>query len=126
MATTRPSDEPAAAKASRPKRVSTPASKAPASGIGIRSITRSNQPVAPTATISSAETMKAPVASAIPEPAARAGDGEHFAAPGVLQAITVGLAQPERRQHFVRPMPQPSAHIHDAVCAGVAPSDCAA
>jgi hypothetical protein len=23
-------------------------------------------------------------------------------------------------------MPQPSAHIHDAACAGVAPSDCAA
>jgi len=48
-----------------PKRASTPPSSAEASAAGMRSITRSNQPVAPASRISAPHTRKAPVASAI-------------------------------------------------------------
>jgi hypothetical protein len=53
----------AAMKAPSPKRASTPASSAEAMAMGILFITRSNQPVAPASTISTAQTMKAPTAS---------------------------------------------------------------
>ena len=53
----------AASAASRPKRVSTPASSAAAIAMGTRSISRSNRPDAPASVISTAETMNAPVAT---------------------------------------------------------------
>ena len=53
----------AAAKACMPKRASTPASSALAMAMGMRFITRANQPVAPASVISTAQTMKAPTAS---------------------------------------------------------------
>ena len=91
----------------------------------MRSITRSNQPLAPARTMSSAETMNAPVASAMPKwPAAPATAST--AAPGVLHAIITGFFSQSEGSSVVRPMPQPSAHIHEAACAGEAPSDCAA
>ena len=40
--------------------------------------------------------------------------------------MTTGIFQRSDRLMQVRPMPMPSAHIHEAVCAGVAPSACAA
>ncbi len=73
--------------------------------------------------ISSADSRKPPTASAIGTPAALATS---IAAPGVDQAVTTGIFQRHDRPMQVRPMPMPSAHIHELVCAGVAPSACAA
>ena len=52
----------AAENADMAKRASTPANKAEAMAMGMRFITRANQPVAPATVISSAQTMKAPTA----------------------------------------------------------------
>jgi hypothetical protein len=89
----------------------------------MRSITRANQPVAPASVISSAQTMKAPTASAIGTPAPAVTSN---AAPGVLQAVSTGMRYFRLRPRLVRPMPRPSAQIHEAVCAGVAPRAAAA
>ena len=48
------------------------------------------------------------------------------AAPGVDQAVSTGCRVHSDSPIEVMPMPRPSAHIHDVVCAGVAPSACAA
>ena len=84
---------------------------------------RANQPLAPATVMSSAHTMKAPTACAIgtPTPAVTSS-----AAPGVDQAVSTGCRYHRLRPRLVQPMPRPSAQIHDAVCAGVAPSAAAA
>ena len=48
------------------------------------------------------------------------------AAPGVDQAVRMGWRVHRLKPRLVRPMPRPSAHSHEAVCAGVAPSASAA
>ena len=53
----------------------------------MRSITRAKAPLAPAATISAAQTMKAPMASAIGTPAPAVTSS---AAPGVDQAVSTG------------------------------------
>src|SRR5690606_23829425 len=63
------------------------------------------------------------IASAIGTPAALVTS---IAAPGVDQAVTTGIFQRSDRPMQVAPMPSPSAHIHEAVCPGVAPIACAA
>ena len=85
--------------------------------MGMRSISFSNSPLAPAATISSPQTMKAPTASGMATPAVDASS----AAPGVDQAVRMGWRVHRLRPRLVRPMPRPSAHSHEAVCAGVAP-----
>ena len=91
----------------------------------MRSIRRSNQPVTPTSVVSAAQTKKAPVASAMPKPP-EAPAVASTAAPGVLHATMTGSRNHSDGTSVHRPMPQPSAQIHDAVCAGVAPSAVAA
>jgi hypothetical protein len=92
---------------------------------GMRSIRRSNQPVAPTSTISAAQTRKAPTASAMVKPPARPALAS-TAAPGVLQATITGFLHHSEGSRVHRPMPRPSAHIQDAMTAGVAPKAWAA
>src|SRR6218665_2191059 len=58
----------AATNACRPNRASTPASSAVAISIGMRFITRSNQPVMPASVMSTALAMKAPTACAMSKP----------------------------------------------------------
>ena len=48
------------------------------------------------------------------------------AAPGVLQATMTGCLRMSEGMAEARPMPSPSAHIHEVICAGVAPNACAA
>ncbi len=112
----------AASAASRPKRVSTPASSAAAIATGTRSISRSNSPDAPAIVISTAETMNAPVATGNVMPCVAASS----AAPGVDHAVSTGWRYQSDRPMLVRPVPTPSAHIHEVVCSGVAPRPCAA
>ena len=109
--------------ASRPKRSSTPASMAEASASGMRPSMRSKIPENPAITISNADSAKPAIASSIATPAALVTS---TAAPGVDQAVTTGIFQRSDRPMQVTPMPMPSAHIHEAVCAGVASSVCAA
>ena len=90
MSTTSGSADWAAAKPASPKRAKTPASSALARATGMRFITRSNQPVAPTSTTSAALTIKAPTASPIEKPPATPALAS-TAAPGVLQATITGL-----------------------------------
>ena len=101
-----------------PKRASTPASSAAAIAIGMRFITRSNQPVAPATTISAAQTMKAPTACPMPKPAPAEAS---TAAPGVLQATMTGLRHQSEGSAEHSPMPMPSAQTHDAISSGPAP-----
>ena len=125
MASTRPKADCSAMKASRPKRASTPASKALARANGMRSMMRSNQPVMPQSVMSAALTMKAPTASPMPNPPFAPALAS-TAAPGVLQATITGWRSHNEGSSEPRPMPRPSAHIQEAVCAGDAPSACAA
>ena len=60
--------------------------------------------------------MKPPAAAAVAS----------TAAPGVLQATITGLRSTSDGSAEHRPMPRPSAHIHELICAGVAPSAVAA
>ena len=48
------------------------------------------------------------------------------AAPGVDQATMTGLRSHSDGSKEHRPMPRPSAHIHEVICAGVAWKACAA
>jgi hypothetical protein len=89
---------------------------------GMRSITRSKARVQPASMISSPQTTKAPTASPRPKPLLPAIS----AAPGVDQAVSTGWRVHSDRPIEVMPMPRPSAHIHEVVCAGVAPSAWAA
>jgi hypothetical protein len=104
--------------ASSPNLASTPASSADAMATGMRSISFSNQPLAPAQTISRPQTMKAPMASGMATPALDASS----AAPGVDQAVSTGWRVHRLSSKVVTPMPRPSAHSHEAVCSGVAPS----
>lgn len=115
----------AAAKASMPKRASTPASSAEAIATGMRFMTFSNQPVTPKSTISAALTMNAPTASFIENPPASPAVA-NTAAPGVDQATMTGFLSHSEGSAEHSPMPSPSAHIQDVICAGVAPNTCAA
>ena len=85
-------------------------------------MTRSNQPVTPHRTISTAHTMKAPTASFMVKPAAppAAPAVASTAAPGVLQATITGFFSHSEGIIEHKPMPMPSAHIHDAISSGVA------
>ena len=67
--------------------------------------------------------MKAPTASASGTPAPAVTSS---AAPGVDQAVSTGMRYHRLRPALVNPMPMPSAHSHDAVTSGVAPSAAAA
>ena len=72
--------------------------------------------------MSKALTMKAPVASGSVTPCVTA----NTAAPGVDQAVNTGCRYQRLNTKLVPPMPKPSAHIQDAVCASLAPKACAA
>ena len=88
--------------------------------MGIRSATRSKPLVAPTRITSKEHTMNAPTASPMEKlPAAPAVAST--AAPGVDQATITGLRSNSDGTREHRPMPKPSAQIHDVICAGVAP-----
>ena len=91
----------------------------------MRFITRSNQPVAPASVMNSAHTMKAPTASAMEKPPASPAVA-NTAAPGVDQATMTGWRSSSEGTSEHSPMPSPSAHIHEVICAGVAPKACAA
>ncbi len=91
----------------------------------MRFITRSNQPVAPTSTMSAAQAMKAPTAWSMEKPPASPAVAS-TAAPGVLQATMTGWRSISEGTAEHRPMPRPRAHIHEVICAGVAPKACAA
>ena len=78
----------------------------------------SNQPVMPNSVTSTALTIKAPTASDIEKPPASAST----AAPGVDQAIMTGWRSHRDGTSEHRPMPSPSAHIQDAISAGLAPN----
>ena len=98
--------------------------------MGMRFISRSNSPVRPDSVMSAAHTMKAPTASAMenPAPLAEAATPAEAstAAPGVLQATITGWCSHSEGRAEHRPMPRPSAHIHEVIWAGVAPKACAA
>ena len=64
-------------------------------------------------------------ASAMPNPPA-APALANTAAPGVLQATMTGFFRIRDGTAVHRPMPSPSAHIHELICAGVAPNASAA
>ncbi len=89
------------------------------------SISRSNQPVTPNSVISTAQAMNAPTACGMVK-APPAAAVANTAAPGVLQAIITGMRSHSEGSSDAKPMPSPSAHIHEAVCAGVAPKAVAA
>ena len=72
--------------------------------------------------ISTADTMNAPVAAGSDTPCVAASS----AAPGVDHAVSTGWRYQSDRPMLVSPVPTPSAHIHDVICAGVAPRPCAA
>jgi len=69
--------------------------------------------------------MKAPTASAMLKPPASPAVA-NTAAPGVDHATMTGLRSSSDGTREHRPMPSPSAHIHDVICAGVAWKACAA
>src|SRR5690606_24235519 len=94
-----------------------------AGGSGTRPSSRSNTPENPATATSTPLSRKPATASSIGTPAALVTS---TAAPGVDQAVTTGIFQRSDRPMQVAPMPRPSAHIHEAVCAGVAPIACAA
>ena len=85
---------------------------------GMRSISFSNQPLAPATVMSRPQTTKAPIASGISTPEVEASR----AAPGVDQAVSTGWRVHRLKARLVTPMPRPSAQSHEAVCAAVAPS----
>ena len=89
---------------------------------GMRSITRSKIRVTPASTMSRPQATKAPTASFMATPLVPASS----AAPGVDQAVSTGWRYHSDSSTVVAPMPRPSAHIQEVVCAGVAPSACAA
>ena len=69
--------------------------------------------------------MKAPIASAMLNPPASPAVAS-TAAPGVDHATMTGLRSHSDGTSEHRPMPKPSAHIHEVTCAGVAWKACAA
>ena len=85
----------------------------------------SNQPLRPNSAIRAALTMKAPTASAIEKPPVTPAAAK-TAAPGVDQATMTGLRKMSDGTAQHKPIPQPSAHIQELICAGVAPKACAA
>jgi len=89
--------------------------------MGMRFITRSNQPVTPARVMSNALIMKAPMASPMLKPPANPAVAS-TAAPGVDQATMTGWRKISEGTSEHRPMPRPSAHIQDVICAGVAPN----
>ena len=93
--------------------------------MGMRFITRSNQRVTPARVMSAALTMKAPTASPMLNPPARPAVAS-TAAPGVDHATMTGLRKMSEGTREHRPIPSPSAHIQEVICAGVAPNACAA
>ena len=109
----------------KPNRTSTPANSAEAMPIGMRFITRSNQPVAPHSAISTALIMNAPTASLMLKPPATPAVAS-TAAPGVLQATMTGNLSHNDGTNEHKPMPTPSAHIQDVMISGVALKACAA
>jgi hypothetical protein len=97
-------------KASTPNLNRIPASIAPASDSGTRFMMRSNQPLKPLTVIRTAEKIKAPIASSRPTPCSEVASS---AAPGVDQAVMIGIRCRQERPIVVRPMPMPSAIIHE-------------
>ena len=69
--------------------------------------------------------MNAPVACAMSKPPATPAVAS-TAAPGVLHATITGWRHHSDGSSVHSPMPRPSAHIHELICAGVAPSTVAA
>ena len=88
-----------------------------------KAIAAEHLPVMPLKVMSTAQTMNAPTACAIVKPApplpARPAVAS-TAAPGVLQAIITGLRSHSDGITEQSPMPRPSAHIQEAISAGVA------
>jgi hypothetical protein len=84
----------------------------------MRPITRANAPVAPATTVSAAATRNAPTALRSEMPCVDA----IRAAPGVDQAVSTGRRNHRAKPMQVMPMPMPSAHSHEVVSAGVAPT----
>ena len=82
-------------------------------------MTFSNQPVTPNSVMSAALTMKAATASPMLNPPASPAVAS-TAAPGVDQATITGFFSHSEGSTEHSPMPIPSAHIHEAVSAGVA------
>ncbi len=91
----------------------------------MRFITRSNQRVTPARVMSIALTMNAPTASPMLKPPANPAVAS-TAAPGVDQATMTGCRRINEGTSEHRPIPRPSAHIHEVTWAGVAPNACAA
>ena len=87
--------------------------------MGMRSITRSNQPVAPARVMSAPLARKAPTASAMDRPPASAAEAT-TAAPGVDQATITGLRSQRDGSAVHSPMPRPRAQIQEVICSGVA------
>ncbi|CAJ7500156.1 Uncharacterised protein [Burkholderia pseudomallei] len=83
---------------------------------GIRRISVSNRPLAPTAASSSAQTTNAPIAS---EYATPGSDATRSAAPGVDHATTIGARYRSDNPIVVTAMPIDSAQIHDEICASL-------
>ena len=94
-------------------------------GMGTLSINFSNHPVTPNSVTNAALTKNAPVASAMPKPPATAAVAK-TAAPGVDHATITGFFNHSDGTSEHKPMPQPKAHIHELICAGVAPKAMAA
>lgn len=69
--------------------------------------------------------MNAPVACAMPKPPATPAVAS-TAAPGVLHATITGWRNHSEGSSVHSPMPRPSAHIHELICAVLAPSAVAA
>ena len=91
----------------------------------MRSMSFSNQPLKPSSAISAALMMKAPTASAMEKPPASPA-AARTAAPGVDQATITGLRSSSEGSAQHKPIPQPSAHIQELICAALAPKACAA
>src|SRR6185312_389953 len=96
-----------------------------ASATGMRFMIFSNQPVIPHTVMRAADTMKAPTASAMEKPPVSPAVAS-TAAPGVLHATITGMRKSSEGTSEHSPMPRPSAHIHEEICAAVAWKACAA
>ena len=68
---------------------------------------------------------KAPTASGMPKPPLAPAVAS-TAAPGVLHATITGWRSQSDGSTLHKPIPRPNAHIHELICAGVAPSPVAA
>ncbi|GAA2847125.1 hypothetical protein GCM10020220_040820 [Nonomuraea rubra] len=98
----------------------TPASMAAAIGRGMAAIARAGQGDRPASTSNPAQTMNAPTAAGNPP-----GTGPvaiSSAAPGVDQAMLIGMRYRSPRKIAAAPTPQHRASSPDAACPGVAPT----